>query len=166
MGLVLKHVIRTKAGTWHYRRRMPRDVSGPAGQKEFKRLLGISEREALRNFPKVHAEFEQAVSEARRRVAGEPARVARTALDDWRDAKARLAEVEAELGIGAGGAASRISTIAALLPTPCLPALESIPRLANRSAFLKRSGLLSTRCGAVAYKPRHLLPLRTLAVSI
>ncbi|PBB90333.1 hypothetical protein CK215_22020 [Mesorhizobium sp. WSM3864] len=66
MGLVLKHVVQTKAGTWHYRRRLPRDVSALVGKNEFKRYLGETEREALRNYPKVHAEFERVVAAARR----------------------------------------------------------------------------------------------------
>lgn len=66
MGLVLKYVVQTKAGTWHYRRRLPRDVVALIGKGEFKRLLGETEREALRNYPKVHAEFERVVVDARR----------------------------------------------------------------------------------------------------
>lgn len=70
MGLVLKNVLQTKAGTWHYRRRLPRDVAPLLGQGEFKRLLGSTEREALRNYPKVNGEFERLVSETRRRSGG------------------------------------------------------------------------------------------------
>ncbi|WP_366662778.1 DUF6538 domain-containing protein, partial [Mesorhizobium sp.] len=64
MGLVLKHVYLTKAGTWHYRRRLPRDIAALIRQNEFKRLLGSTEREALRNYPNVNAEFERLVIEA------------------------------------------------------------------------------------------------------
>lgn len=70
MGLVLKNVLKTKAGTWHYRRRLPRDVAPLLGQGEFKRLLGSTEREALRNYPKVSGEFERLVAETRRRSGG------------------------------------------------------------------------------------------------
>ncbi|RWX69627.1 integrase [Mesorhizobium sp. M4B.F.Ca.ET.089.01.1.1] len=70
MGLVLKNVLHTKAGTWHYRRRLPRDVARLLGQGEFKRLLGATEREALRNYPKVNGEFERLVAETRRRGGG------------------------------------------------------------------------------------------------
>lgn len=69
MGLVLKHVVQTKAGTWHYRRRLPREVATFVRKGEFKRLLGSTERKALRNYPKVHSEFERLVIEARRRHA-------------------------------------------------------------------------------------------------
>ncbi|EKF42631.1 site-specific recombinase, phage integrase family protein [Nitratireductor indicus C115] len=65
MGLVLKHIVHTKAGTIHYRRRFPKAVADIIGQGEFKRRLGETEREALRNYPKVNAEFERLVRNAR-----------------------------------------------------------------------------------------------------
>ena len=70
MGLVLKHIIRTKAGTLHYRRRFPKDAISAIGRGEFKRLLGSTDREALQNYPKVNAEFERLVAEARRPALG------------------------------------------------------------------------------------------------
>ncbi|ESY64764.1 DUF6538 domain-containing protein [Mesorhizobium opportunistum] len=70
MWLVLKNVRKTDARTWHYRRRLPRDVAPPLGRGEFKRLLGSTEREALRNYPKVNGEFERLVAETRRRSGG------------------------------------------------------------------------------------------------
>ncbi|RVD15566.1 MAG: integrase [Mesorhizobium sp.] len=93
MGLVLKNVLQTKAGTWHYRRRLPRDVAPLLGQGEFKRLLGSTEREALRNYPKVNGEFERLVAETRRRSdAGLPAE---TALEVHRLAERRAQELAA-----------------------------------------------------------------------
>ena len=62
MSLLLKYIIQTKAGTWHYRRRVPKALQHIFPQIEFKRLLGDSKREALRNWPYVHAEFERLVS--------------------------------------------------------------------------------------------------------
>lgn len=59
MGLSLKYVVLTNAGTWHYRRRVPKAARTTFPQSEFKRLLGDSRREALRNWPHVHAEFER-----------------------------------------------------------------------------------------------------------
>lgn len=44
MGLVLKHVERTKAGSWQYCRRVPKEVSANITKREFKRKLGESER--------------------------------------------------------------------------------------------------------------------------
>lgn len=66
MGLTLKHIVSTKAGTFHYRRRIPKDAAEVIGKREFKRLLGQTEREALRNYPKVNAEFERVVEDARK----------------------------------------------------------------------------------------------------
>lgn len=96
MGLVLKHVIVTKAGTLHYRRRFPKDAIPIIGRGEFKRLLGSTEREALRNYPKVNAEFERLVTEARRRVVGSSDDVA-TPLDIHRAAERRAAELAHEV---------------------------------------------------------------------
>ena len=59
MGLSLKYVVLTNAGTWHYRRRVPKAAQTTLPQNEFKRLLGDTRREALRNWPHVHAEFER-----------------------------------------------------------------------------------------------------------
>ncbi len=59
MGLSLKYVVLTNAGTWHYRRRVPKAARTTFPQCEFKRLLGDTRREALRNWPHVHAEFER-----------------------------------------------------------------------------------------------------------
>jgi integrase len=91
MRLVLKHVIRTRADTWHYRRRLPKGVAEAIGQGEFKRLLGSTEKEALRNFPKANTEFERLVSEARRRLAAGSR--PRTALGIHREAQARAKEL-------------------------------------------------------------------------
>ncbi len=62
MGLSLKYVVLTNAGTWHYRRRVPKAARTTFPQNEFKRLLGDTRREALLNWPHVHAEFERLTS--------------------------------------------------------------------------------------------------------
>ncbi len=69
MGLVLKYARLTKAGTWHYRRRIPTKLRDFLKQGEFKRYLGSTEREALKNFPKVDAEFERLVAVAHRKAS-------------------------------------------------------------------------------------------------
>lgn len=66
MGLVLKHVERTKSGSWQYRRRVPKEVSEVINKREFKRKLGESEREALAAYPRYHAEVEREIAEAKR----------------------------------------------------------------------------------------------------
>lgn len=100
MGLVLKHVVQTKAGTWHYRRRLPRDVTTLVGKGEFKRLLGETEREALRNYPKVHAEFERLVIDARRpETAASPASATPMELHRMAELRAReLAAMTVHIG--------------------------------------------------------------------
>jgi len=62
MGLLLRYVFQTKFGTWHYRRRVPKAAQAFIPKGEFKRLLGETKREALRNWPRVNAEFERLVS--------------------------------------------------------------------------------------------------------
>lgn len=58
MGLVLKYVQRTKTGRWRYRRRVPDQLQSILGKREFVRSLGETERQALRSYPRVHAEAE------------------------------------------------------------------------------------------------------------
>lgn len=62
MGLSLKYVVLTNAGTWHYRRRVPKAVQTTFPQREFKRLLGDTRREALRNWPLINAAFERLIA--------------------------------------------------------------------------------------------------------
>ncbi|MFN7009049.1 MAG: tyrosine-type recombinase/integrase [Allorhizobium sp.] len=93
MGLILKHIVSTKAGTFHYRRRIPKDAAEVIGRSEFKRLLGQTEREALRNYPKVNAEFERVVEEARKGAARNVADL--TPLEVHRLAQRRATELEA-----------------------------------------------------------------------
>lgn len=66
IGLSLKYIIQTKAGTWHYRRRVPKAAQSALPQNEFKRLLGDTRREALRNWPHVHAENERLTNSEKR----------------------------------------------------------------------------------------------------
>jgi integrase len=66
MGLVLKYVERTKAGSWQYRRRVPQSVSAVITKREFKSKLGESEREALAAYPRYHAEVERLIEAAKR----------------------------------------------------------------------------------------------------
>lgn len=66
MGLVLKHVQTTKAGTLHYRRKVPKALKSAFGATEFKRKLGDNPRQAVLAYPKVNAEFERLLSLAQR----------------------------------------------------------------------------------------------------
>lgn len=69
MGLVLKHVERSKTGSFQYRRRVPRAVAGIIAKREFKRKLGDTEREALRAWPVYHAQVEREIAQALRQGA-------------------------------------------------------------------------------------------------
>lgn len=93
MGLILKHIVTTKAGTFHYRRRIPKDAAEVIGRSEFKRLLGQTEREALRNYPKVNTEFDRVVEDARKGAALNIADL--TPLEVHHLAQRRAAELEA-----------------------------------------------------------------------
>jgi len=91
MGLVLKHVQTTKAGTLHYRRKVPQLLRSAFGASEFKRKLGNTEREALLAYPKVNAEFERLLAVAQRGPQLRP-RIA-TDLERHADVERRLRKV-------------------------------------------------------------------------
>lgn len=73
MGLVLKHVERTRSGKWQYRRRVPKDIRTVISKREFKRVLGDTQREALAVWSRYNAQVEREIAEARRSLAGGPA---------------------------------------------------------------------------------------------
>mgnify|MGYP000150306525 CR=1 FL=1 len=70
MGLVLKHVERTKSGGFQYRRRVPKEVLGIIAKREFKRRLGDTEKEALAAYPRYHAQVQLEIAKAKRRRTG------------------------------------------------------------------------------------------------
>lgn len=95
MGLILKHVEKTKSGSWQYRRRVPKDVAGVIMKREFKRKLGESEREAIAAYARYHATVEREIAEAKRgRVRSE---VAGSAQASEREAYAEALRWRAEL---------------------------------------------------------------------
>ncbi|RGP37728.1 tyrosine-type recombinase/integrase [Pseudotabrizicola alkalilacus] len=97
MGLILKHVGRTKAGIWQYRRRVPDEVSAIITKREFKRKLGDSEREALAAYLKYHTEVENEIAEAKLgRVRSETASSAKaTEREAYAEALRRRADLVA-----------------------------------------------------------------------
>jgi integrase len=97
MGLTLKYVVRTKADTLHYRRRLPKDVAASVGKAEFKRLLGQNEREALKSYPQVHASFERLVADVRRKLAARDSSPNATALDVHRAAELMARQMQTEV---------------------------------------------------------------------
>jgi integrase len=97
MGLVLKHVERSRAGSWQYRRRVPLEVSAIITKREFKGKLGESEREALAAYPRFHAEVEREIAEAKLgRVRSEGVnREARSEREAYAEALRRRADLVA-----------------------------------------------------------------------
>lgn len=69
----MKHVERTKAGGWQYRRRVPKAVSAVIPKREFKQKLGDTESEARNAWPRVHAAVEREIAAAQRIAAHEEA---------------------------------------------------------------------------------------------
>jgi hypothetical protein len=69
MGLILKHIEKTKSGTWQYRRRVPKAVSSIINKLEFKQKLGDSEREALKAWSIAHARVESEIAQALKRLS-------------------------------------------------------------------------------------------------
>ena len=70
-GLVVKHVVQTKAGTYTYRRRVPKDLREVLGRSEIKKSLGKSQSQALKNYHSFHIEVERLIQSARRTAASE-----------------------------------------------------------------------------------------------
>lgn len=69
MGLVLKYIERTKSGKWQYRRRVSTAISKIIPKREFKEVIGETEREALAAYPRFHAQVEREIANAKRRLA-------------------------------------------------------------------------------------------------
>lgn len=109
MGLVLKYLERNRAGNWQYRRRVPKAISAIITDREFKKVIGETEREALAAYPRHHAAVEKEIAEAKLgRVRSEAAsQVGATERDAYAEALRRRADLVAagasdrELGLTA-----------------------------------------------------------------
>ncbi|TKW66952.1 MAG: hypothetical protein DI616_07700 [Paracoccus denitrificans] len=117
MGLVLKHIERTKSGGFQYRRRVPKDISGAFAKREFKRKLGDTEREALAAFPRYHAEVEREIEAARRRVklGADVQQGAGTPREAYEQAVQRVRDMEA-MGFNRADKLSAAEVIASRYP--------------------------------------------------
>ncbi len=89
MSITLKRVQTTATGAIHYRRKLPKDVREAIGQREFKRLIGHSQKEAVRNYAAADAECERLIEKARRKGGAGAAEA--TPLDHLKEARAELA---------------------------------------------------------------------------
>lgn len=93
MGLVLKYVVRTKAGGWQYRRRVPAEVGSTIKKREFKQFLGHTEREALAAWPRYNGQVEREIALARRELARRSGTGPMTEREAYGEAARRVAEL-------------------------------------------------------------------------
>lgn len=98
MRLVLRYAKRLANGTWEYRRRIPKSVKELLQRGEFKRVLGTSEKEALKNYPRVNGTFEELIARSAREIAIQ-ARLAgpETEAEAARLARKRLRELQQDV---------------------------------------------------------------------
>lgn len=141
MGLVLKHVERTKSGSWQYRRRVPKEVSAIITKREFKRKLGESEREALAAYPRYHAEVENEIAEAKLgRVRSEEASSAKaTEREAYVEALRRRADLVAA-GVGPGDLELTADSMAEAYPHGWDYEPEGVPPVERHTINLLRLG--------------------------
>lgn len=140
MGLVLKHVERTRSGSWQYRRRVPKDVAAIIHKREFKRKLGTTEREAVAAYPRYHAEVEREIAEAKLGWARSEAASGAGATE--RDAYAEALRRRADLV--AAGASDRDLALAADSMAERYPhdarGPQGVPPVERHTINLLRSG--------------------------
>ncbi|MDL2332999.1 DUF6538 domain-containing protein [Brucella inopinata] len=64
MGLTLKYVQKTAAGTFRYHRRVPDDLRTFVGKRELTEFLGTTERQVGVRYVKIHGKFEKILKDA------------------------------------------------------------------------------------------------------
>ncbi|WP_156215116.1 hypothetical protein [Pseudorhodobacter antarcticus] len=91
----MKHVERTKSGSWRYRRRVPKGISEIITKRDFKKKLGDSEREALAAYPRFHAQVEREIEAAKRGRARSvaPSKAALSEREAYAEALRRRADL-------------------------------------------------------------------------
>lgn len=97
MRLVVKHVKCNDSGVWKYRRRVPDDIISVVGKREFKGTIGYSREEALRTWPKFHAEIDEQIAAARRRVGREGSTAPRTHRQSFDEALRQFRQLVRDL---------------------------------------------------------------------
>ncbi|UJQ95082.1 site-specific integrase [Mariluticola halotolerans] len=85
MLMVIRYVQR-RGNSWRYRRKVPPSAKSMVGKGEIVFPLGASEKEALRNYPHIHAQAERMLSGAA------PTRLAAQAATPWELHKAAIRE--------------------------------------------------------------------------
>lgn len=92
MRLIVKHVVQTKAGTYTYRRRVPKGVCEVLGKTEIKKALGKSQSQALKHYQSFHREVERLLKSAQRAAASKTV-APRTEYEVHREALRRLQDI-------------------------------------------------------------------------
>ncbi|PDT19787.1 site-specific integrase [Rhizobium hidalgonense] len=89
--IILKYLSKTPSGSFEYRRQVPTALRERIGKYEFKKVLGLTESSAIKAWPGYHDVVERQLAAAKLPAAAAPTmECVRTALDDWREAVARL----------------------------------------------------------------------------
>ncbi|MDR7225056.1 tyrosine-type recombinase/integrase [Aminobacter aminovorans] len=70
MKIDVKHIQKRGKAGWRYRRKIPEELRTILGKREHLVPLGTTEQEALKKYPRVHAEAEKLLSDAVKRVHG------------------------------------------------------------------------------------------------
>ncbi|QDB99532.1 tyrosine-type recombinase/integrase [Mesorhizobium sp. 8] len=68
MKIDVQHIQKRGKAGWRYRRKVPEALRAILGAREILKPLGSTEAEALRNWPKVHAQAEKMLAEATKRA--------------------------------------------------------------------------------------------------
>ncbi|RLL74170.1 hypothetical protein D8666_13215 [Ochrobactrum soli] len=95
MGLTLKYVQKTPAGTFRYRRRVPDDLKAVIGKRELTEFLGDTQKQAATRYAKTHGKFEKILKDALLKSAG-AANVPKKELSEfeiWQGLRTRLREM-------------------------------------------------------------------------
>lgn len=95
MGLVLKHVLKTPAGTFRYRRRVPDDLRSIIGKRELTEFLGETQKQASARYAKVHGKFDKLLRDAllKSRGATYVPKKELSELENWQGLRTRLKEM-------------------------------------------------------------------------
>ncbi|MBC8719338.1 hypothetical protein [Ochrobactrum sp. Marseille-Q0166] len=70
MGLILKYVQKTAAGTFRYRRRVSEELRATIGKRELTEFLGDTQKQAAVRYAKTHSKFETTIKNALLKSAG------------------------------------------------------------------------------------------------
>ena len=95
MGLILKYVQKTVAGTFRYRRRVPEELRAIIGKRELTEFLGDTQKQAAVRYAKTHSKFENTLKNALLKSAGAThvSKQELSELEIWQGLRTRLREM-------------------------------------------------------------------------